>query len=75
MDRIIAKALAALAPQPLADLLAFQKPPAGGRPPIDRHLIAAIRRLSVENPLWGAPRIHAELLKLGWKVAQSTVSK
>ena len=33
------------------------------------------RRLSFENPLWGAPRIHGELLKLGIEVAQSTVSK
>jgi hypothetical protein len=29
----------------------------------------------VENPLWGAPRIHGELLKLGIEVAQSTVAK
>ncbi len=34
-----------------------------------------IRRMSEENPLWGAPRIHGELLKLGFKVAESTVSK
>ena len=34
-----------------------------------------IRRMSVENPLWGAPRIHGELLKLGFEVAQSTVAK
>jgi transposase InsO family protein len=34
-----------------------------------------IRRISVENPLWGAPRIHGELLKLGFKVAQSSVAK
>jgi transposase InsO family protein len=31
--------------------------------------------MSVENPLWGAPRIHGELLKLGFEVAQSTVAK
>jgi len=31
--------------------------------------------MSVENPLWGAPRIHSELLKLGFKVAQSSVAK
>jgi hypothetical protein len=31
--------------------------------------------MSVENPLWGAPRIHGELLKLGFQVAQSTVAK
>jgi hypothetical protein len=30
--------------------------------------------MSVENPLWGAPRIHGELLKLGFEVAQSTVA-
>ena len=34
-----------------------------------------IRRMSVENPLWGAPRIHGELLKLGFEIAQSTVAK
>jgi hypothetical protein len=31
--------------------------------------------MSKENPLWGAPRIHGELLMLGFEVAQSTVSK
>ena len=31
--------------------------------------------MSMENSLWGAPRIHGELLKLGYEVAQSTVSK
>jgi len=34
-----------------------------------------IRRMSLENPLWGAPRIHGELLKLGFEVAQSSVAK
>ena len=34
-----------------------------------------IRRMSFENPLWGAPRIHGELLKLGFEVAQSSVAK
>ena len=34
-----------------------------------------IRRMSMENQLWGAPRIHGELLKLGFSVAQSTVAK
>jgi hypothetical protein len=34
-----------------------------------------IRRMNRENPLWGAPRIHGELLKLGFEVAESTVSK
>jgi hypothetical protein len=31
--------------------------------------------MSIENPLWGAPRIHGELLKLGYEVAQSSVAK
>ena len=31
--------------------------------------------MSIENPLWGAPRIHGELLKLGFEVAQSSVDK
>jgi hypothetical protein len=37
----------------------------GGRPQIDTELRALIRLMSIENPLWGAPRIHGELLKLG----------
>jgi hypothetical protein len=36
---------------------------------------ALIRRMSIENPLWSAPRIHGELLKLGFEVAQSSVAK
>jgi transposase InsO family protein len=47
----------------------------GGRPQIDADLRALIRRMSIENPLWGAPRIHGELLKLGFAVAQSSVAK
>ena len=47
----------------------------GGRPHIDAGLRALIRRMSIENVLWGAPRIHGELLKLGFAVAQSTVAK
>src|ERR1700748_2486127 len=49
--------------------------PLGGRPPIDTGLSAFIRRISIENPRWGAPRIHGELLKLGFEVAQSSVAK
>jgi hypothetical protein len=47
----------------------------GGRPQIDTELRGLIPRMSVENPLWGAPRIHGELLKLGFKVAQSSAAK
>jgi hypothetical protein len=46
-----------------------------GRPKIDRELRELIRRMSKENQLWGAPRIHGELLKLGFEIAESTVSK
>src|SRR3979409_2270164 len=49
--------------------------PLGGRPQIDAELRVLIRRMSVENPLWGAPRIHGELLKLGFETAQSSVAK
>jgi transposase InsO family protein len=47
----------------------------GGRPQIETELRGLIRQMSVDNPLWGAPRIHGELLKLGFEVAQSTVAK
>src|SRR5215475_7056139 len=47
----------------------------GGRPQIETELRALIRQMSIENPLWGAPRIHGELLKLGFEVAQSSVAK
>src|SRR5260370_4035427 len=46
-----------------------------GRPRVSRELRELIRRMSKENPLWGAPRIHGELLKLGFEIAESTVSK
>jgi len=47
----------------------------GGRPKVPLEVRSLIRRMSVENPLWGASRIHGELLKLGIEVAQSTVAK
>src|SRR5258705_4370976 len=47
----------------------------GGRPQISAELRALIRRMSVENKLWGAPRIHGELLKLGFEVSQSSIAK
>src|SRR5260221_1135896 len=46
----------------------------GGRPQIAADLRALIRRMSAENPLWVAPRIHGELLKLGFDGAQSSVA-
>ncbi len=47
----------------------------GGRPPIEGEIRELIRRISFDNPLWGAPRIHGELLKLGIDVCQTTVAK
>ena len=46
-----------------------------GRPRIDSGLQALIRRMSADNFLWGAPRIHSELLKLGITVSERTVSR
>jgi hypothetical protein len=46
----------------------------GGRPRIAKEVRDLIRRMSLENPIWGATKIHGELLKLGIQVAQSTVS-
>jgi transposase InsO family protein len=47
----------------------------GGRPKIPGEIRRLIREMSLANPLWGAPRIHGELLKLGVEIAQSTVAK
>jgi transposase InsO family protein len=49
--------------------------PAGGRPPVSPEIRALVRRMAEANPLWGAPRIHGELIKLGIDVAERTVSR
>ena len=46
-----------------------------GRPPVAADISNLIRRMSRENPLWGAPRIHGEMLKLGIAISQAVVSK
>ena len=46
----------------------------GGRPPTEKELRGLIRQTSMENLLWGAPRIHGEL-KLGFELAQSSVAR
>jgi hypothetical protein len=46
-----------------------------GRPLVSTELRDLIRKMSLANPRWGAPRIHGELLKLGLEVSQSTVAK
>src|ERR1700739_1728183 len=47
----------------------------GGRTPVDKQIRVLIFRMAAENPTWGAPRIHGELLKLGFKVSEPTVSR
>jgi hypothetical protein len=48
--------------------------PTGGRPPLNAEIADLVRKMAAANPLWGAPRIHGELLKLGIDVAERTVS-
>jgi transposase InsO family protein len=47
----------------------------GGRPKVPIEIRRLIREMSLANRVWGAPRIHGELLKLGIEIAQSTVAK
>src|SRR6266404_6229894 len=49
--------------------------PTGGRPPVNAEIKVLVMRMAAANPLWGAPRIHAELLKLGIDVCERTVSR
>jgi putative transposase len=49
--------------------------PQVGRPSINPEIIALVRKMAAANPLWGAPRIHGELRKLGIAVAERTVSR
>jgi len=49
--------------------------PKGGRPKVSEKIRALIRRLANENPDWGAPKIHAELQKLGLVVCERTVAR
>jgi hypothetical protein len=46
-----------------------------GRPTVPQEVRALIRTMSRQNPLWGAPRIHGELLKLGIDIGETSVSK
>ena len=47
----------------------------GGRPKVSREVINLIKQMAKENSEWGAPRIHSELLKLGYKISESTVQR
>jgi putative transposase len=46
-----------------------------GRPQVSAQLRTLIRKIAAANPLWGAPRIHGELLKLGFEISERTVSR
>jgi transposase InsO family protein len=46
-----------------------------GRPKVSKEIRDLIKRMSVENPTWGAPRIHSELLLLGYDIVEATISK
>lgn len=45
-----------------------------GRPPVDPETRQLIKDMASANPLWGAPRIHGELLKLGFDISERTIS-
>src|SRR5262249_44628389 len=49
--------------------------PPVGRPPINAEIAALVRKMAAKNPLWGAPRIHGELMTLGLDVAVRTISR
>ncbi|MEH2561623.1 hypothetical protein [Bradyrhizobium sp. AZCC 2289] len=49
--------------------------PRGGRPTVPLEIRRLIREMSIANPLWGAPRVHGELLKLGINIGQTSVAK
>jgi len=53
----------------------WKSKPGPGRPKVPLEVRALIRQMSLENRLWGAPRIHGELLKLGYDVCQSSIAK
>ena len=46
-----------------------------GTPPLPPDIVSAINKLAHENPLWGAPRIHGEMIKLGFDVSERSVSR
>ena len=53
----------------------ISRPKRWGRPGTRRELLDLVRKIAVADPLWGAPRIHGELLKLGIEVSERTVSR
>jgi transposase InsO family protein len=57
------------------DWTQLSRRPTGGRPAVNAEIKALVTRMAAANPLWGAPRIHGELLKLGVAVSERTVSR
>ncbi|MFL6301998.1 MAG: hypothetical protein ACJ72H_00520 [Candidatus Sulfotelmatobacter sp.] len=53
----------------------WKSKPRWGRPKIPLEIRQLVRGMSLANPLWGAPRIHGELLKLGIDIGQTSVAK
>ncbi len=53
----------------------WRSKPGRGRPKVSAEVRTLIRQMSLENALWGAPRIHGELLKLGYDICESTIAK
>jgi transposase InsO family protein len=90
MDRLIFVALYRLVPSTLDALTQtvvrwhragfrsywrWKSRPCSGRPAVPAEIRRLIREMSIANPLWGAPRIHGELLKLGIEIGQTSVAK
>jgi putative transposase len=53
----------------------WKSKPKGGRPRVSREVIALIKQMANDNPSWGSPRIHGELLKLGFNICEYTVQR
>src|SRR5713226_3979494 len=64
-----------MAPGGLSPVLALAFRPRGGRPGVSEEIRALIHRMVSENADWGAPKIHGELLKLGFEVSERTVAR
>src|SRR6202043_2859976 len=56
-------------------ILALEIESAGWQANVPLEIRKLVREMSIANPLWGAPRIHGELLKLGIEIGQATVAK
>jgi hypothetical protein len=56
-------------------ILALESKARGGGPTVPLEIRKLIRKMSIANPLWRAPRIHGELLKLGVEIGQTSVAK